>query len=65
MPTPPPASDRKRSMLKIVAFALVASAVLVLVLPLPLPWSLRAVVAGTDLFAAAVVGLLLRQSSPR
>ena len=45
------------------AFALVASAVLVLVLPLPLPWSLRAVVAGTDLFAAAVVGLLLRQSS--
>lgn len=63
MSTSPSASDRKRSILKIVAFALVASAVLVLVLPLPLPWSLRAVVAGTDLFAAAVVALLLRQSA--
>ncbi len=63
MSTPPPVSERKRSVLKLVAFALLASAVLVLILPLPLPWSLRAVVAGTDLFAAAVVALLLRQSA--
>ena len=65
MSASPPSFFRNRSLLKIVAFALVASAVLVLVLPLPLPWSLRAVVAGTDLFAAAVVALLLRQSAPR
>jgi hypothetical protein len=63
MPTPPSAFDRKRSLLKIVAIALVASAVLVL--PLPLPWSLRAVVAGTDLLAAVVVAVLLRQSGRR
>jgi hypothetical protein len=65
MPTSPSAFERKRSLLKSVAIALVASAVLVLVLPLPLPWSLRAVVAGTDLLAAIVVGVLLRQSSRR
>jgi hypothetical protein len=52
-------------LLKIVASALVASAGLVLVLPLPLPWSLRAVVAGTDLLAAVVVAVLLRQSGRR
>jgi hypothetical protein len=65
MSPPPSVPNRKRTTLKIVALALVASAVLVLVLPLPLPWPLRAVVAGTDLLAAAVVAVLLRQSAQR
>ncbi len=54
-------SDDKRRLYRITFWCLLAAAILVLVLPLPLPLPLRLAVGGTDLIAAAVVWLALRQ----
>jgi len=60
-----PLPNDKRSLYRIVFWCLIAAAVVVLVLPLPIPLPLRLAVGGTDLIAAAVVWLALRQSAPR
>ncbi len=44
---------------------LILSALVILVVPLRLPLAVRLGVVFTDLIAAAVIGLLLRQSTPR
>lgn len=54
---------RRKTVLLVVTSALVISAILILVLPLRIPFPLRLVVAGTDLLAAVVVALYLRQIS--
>ena len=71
-PHPSPSNDRnaavaplrrRKTVLLVVTSALVISAILILVLPLRIPFPLRMVVAGTDLLAAVVVALYLRQIS--
>jgi hypothetical protein len=59
-----PAPDKAR-LLRIACGFLLAAAVLVLVLPLPVPLPVRIAVAATDLIAAAVVWLALRQRTKR
>jgi hypothetical protein len=54
----------KFRLLRIAMWFLLAAALLVLVLPLPVPFPLRLAVASTDLVAAAVVWLALRQRTP-
>jgi len=58
---PPTGEARKRFLLKAVAWMFVIAAVVVLVAPLGIPRPLRLAVAAIDLFAAAVIGLLVRQ----
>lgn len=58
------AARRKVMLAAAVAFLLLA-ALVILVLPVRLPLPLRLAVAGTDLIAAAIIALLLRQQSGR
>jgi hypothetical protein len=51
----------KLRLLRVAMWFLLGSALLVLILPLPVPLPVRLAVAGTDLVAAAVVWLTLRQ----
>lgn len=60
-PLTPAGEARKRFLLKTVAWMFVAAAVIILIAPLGIPRPLRLAVATTDLFAAAVIGLLARQ----
>lgn len=62
-PSTPPAQVRKRrTTLKVIIVALLLTAGLILFLPLNLPLPLKIAVAASDLLAAAVLGLFLRQS---
>jgi len=58
------AARRKVMLIAAVCFLLLA-AVVILVLPIRLPLPVRLAVAGTDLIAAAIIGLLLRQQYGR
>lgn len=57
----PTGEARKRFLLKAAAWMFVLAAVVILIAPLGIPRPLRLAVAVTDLFAAAVIGLLVRQ----
>lgn|GEM_PF-5591126 len=52
-----------RGALIVITAALVIGAVLILVLPLRLPFSVRFIVAASDLLAAVVIALILRQTA--
>ena len=54
-----------KSALRVVVFALVLGAILIVVLPLKIPLALRALIAGSDLLAAAVIALYVRQNRQR
>jgi hypothetical protein len=64
-PLPPASEARKRFLLKAVAWMFVIAALIILIAPLGIPRPLRLAMAVTDLFAAAVIGLLIRQRYPR
>jgi hypothetical protein len=59
------ANVRRKVMLSAAIGFLILSAVVILVLPLRLPWPVRLGVVFTDLMAAAIIALLLRQNSQR
>ncbi len=59
------ANARRKIMLSAAIGFLILSAVVVVVLPLRLPWPVRLGVVFTDLLAAAIIALLLRQNNPR
>ncbi len=59
------ANARRKVMLVAAVGFLLLSAVVVLVLPLRLPLPVRLGVVFIDLLAAAIIGLLLRQSGSR
>lgn len=59
-----PCLQRRRSKLRLVVIALVIGAVLIVVLPLKIPLPLCLLIAGSDLLAAAVIALYLRQNRP-
>ncbi|GAB1489459.1 hypothetical protein MASR2M8_19120 [Opitutaceae bacterium] len=71
-PSLPPEEDpvaitnaRRKVMLSAAIGFLILSAVVILVLPLRLPLPVRLGVVFTDLLAAAIIGLLLRQNRRR
>lgn len=63
-PTDDPCLRRRRSKLRLVVIALAIGALLIVVLPLKIPLPLRLLIAGSDLLAAAVIALYLRQNRP-
>lgn len=60
-----PPEDSKLRLLRIVMWMLVAAAVLVVALPLPVPLPVRLAVAGSDLIAASIIWLAIRQRAGR
>lgn len=66
---PPPSAEdaalaRRRTLLRVTVVTLIASGVIVLALPLRLPLPVRLAAAGTDIIAALVVFVALRQARP-